>query len=101
VSAGMSGVTLNHELMRSINVQTKAAFERNAMAALGTAGFDGVIVTLDIDEAATSFEIRTAFVNAFGVVLRANNRNIDIKREIVKIVCAVCNIKEDRVFYVG
>ena len=101
VSAGMNNFTLNQELMRSINIQTKSAFERNAMTALSTAGFDGVIVTLDIDENAQSFTIRTAFVNALGVVLRGNLRGINIEREIVKIVCAICNIEEDRVFYVG
>ena len=101
VSAVSGGVELNTDLLQTINSQTAAAFERSAQNALETAGFGGIIITVDYDNNALSFKINRVFVNAFDVVLRGLTTGINIENEIIKIVCAVCNIDEGKVIYVG
>jgi hypothetical protein len=86
------GITLNQELMASINAQTAAAMQRNAQVALETAGFDGVIVTIHSGK---------IYINAFGVVLRHINTDITIEDEIIKIVRAVTNAPREVIYYVG
>jgi len=91
IEAG-GGIQLNSELIERINSQTAAALQRNATVALETAGFDGVIVTIHSG---------AVYVNAFGVVLRHTNQDIQIEQEIIIIVRAVTGASEEVVFYVG
>jgi hypothetical protein len=91
---------LDTQLIQTINSQTAAAMQRNAMTALSTAGFDSVIVTIDVEPNA-NFIIRSIYINAFDVVLRANPPNINIKQEIIKIVRAVTGASEEVIHYVG
>jgi len=86
------GFELNSELIEQINAQTAAALQRNAQLALEAAGFDGVIVTI---------QAGTVYVNAFGVVLRHTNPDIDIKNETIKIVRAVTGVSEEVIHYAG
>ena len=86
-------IELNTELMQRINTQSAAAFQRNTMAALSAAGFDGVIVTIHV-EPHTNFKIQAIYVNALGV-------NINNKQDIIKIVRAVTNAPEEVIHYVG
>ena len=94
-------IELNSELMQTINKQTAAAFQRNTENALSTAGFRNVIVTIEHDQNAMSFVIIRVFVNAFDVVLTNNVQAINIERDITRIVMAVTNVDEGRIFYVG
>jgi len=91
VEAG-GGFELNSELIEHINAQTATALQRNAHLALEAAGFDGVIVTL---------QSGTVYINAFGVVLRHTNTDINAKDEIIKIVQAVTNVPKEAIYYVG
>jgi hypothetical protein len=91
IEAG-GGIQLNQELIASINAQTAAALQRNAQAALETAGFDGVIVTVHSGK---------VYINAFGVVLRHTNTDINIREEVIKIVRAVTNASEEVIIYAG
>jgi len=91
IEAG-GGIQLNSGLTEQINAQTAAALQRNAQLALEAAGFDGVIVTIHAGN---------VYINAFGVVLRHTNTNIDIRQEVIKIVRAVTNAPEEGIIYVG
>lgn len=88
-------VVLNTELLQNINSQTARAFEHNTQTALEIANFENIIITIDYDKNATSFKITKVYVNALGA------NGIDIEKDVVKIVCAVCSVKEDIIFYVG
>ena len=85
-------IQLNTELMQTINNQTVVAYQKNCETALATAGFKDVIVTIVHDKNAAGFKINEIYVTGNG---------ISIKDEVVKIVCAVCNVDEGRVYYVG
>ena len=93
-AAVSGGVELNAGLLQTINKQSAAAFEKNTVQALEAAGFAGVIVTIDYDKAAMNFKINRVFVNAYGI-------DIGKEKDVRRIVCAVCNIKDSEVFYVG
>jgi len=84
IEAG-GGIQLNSEIIQTINAQTAAALQRNAMLALEAAGFDGVIVTIHPG---------AVYINAFSV-------DIDKKQDIIKIVRAVTHAPEEVIIYVG
>lgn len=86
-------IELDTELIEKINTQTAAAFQKNAMAALAAADFDGVIVTIQTENSAT-FKIKAIYINAIGV-------KINSKPDIIKIVREVCNVPEEVIHYVG
>ena len=98
IQAG-GALELDTELMQKINSQTAAATQRNAAAALETAGFEGVIVAIDA-RPDTTFKISAVYVNALGASCRNQTADIDMKQEIIKIVRAVCNVSEEVVYYV-
>ena len=87
------GIEINNELTQKINSQTAAAFEKNAQLALESAGYSGIIVTIDTDKQA-SFKIKAIYINALG-------SDINIKQDVIKIVRAVCNVGEEVIYYVG
>lgn len=93
-------IELNTELIEKINSQTAAAFERNAMNTLSTAGFDGVIITIDV-ATNTNFKINAVYVNALDVSFRNSGTDINIEQEVIKIVKLVCNVSEEVIYYVG
>ena len=100
-SAVNGSITMDTELLATINAQTASAIQVNTRNVLEVAGFENVIITIDYDKTNSSFQVARVFVNAFGVVLRHQDTGIDIEKEVTKIVCAVCNIDEGRVVYVG
>jgi len=85
------GVEINTELLEQINNQTAAAFQKNTENALRSAGFDNIIVTVDTEKGA-NFRIKAIYINALGL-------NINIKQDVIKIVCAVCNVSEEVIYY--
>ena len=101
IKAVSGDIQLNTELLQTINAQTANAFQRNTESALSAAGFRNVIVTIEHDPNAMGFVITRVFVNAFDVVLTNNVQAINIKAEIIRIVMAVCNVDQGRIFYVG
>ena len=87
------GIEVNTELLEKINAQSAAALQKNTQAALQSAGFDNIIVTIDAVKGA-NFKIKAIYVNAL-------SSNINIKQDVIKIVCAVCNVGEEVIYYAG
>lgn len=85
-------IELDSELIERINSQTAAALVRNTQAALETAGFDGVIVTIFND---------AVYVNALGASFRNQAANIDMKKGIIQIVSTITGASGEVINYVG
>lgn len=85
-------IELDSELIERINSQTAAALVRNTQAALETAGFDGVIVTVFND---------AVYVNALGASFRNQAANIDMKKGIIQIVSTITGASGEVINYVG
>jgi len=92
VGAGAT-IELDIALIEKINSQTATAVQRNTMIALETAGFSGVIVTVETDTNA-NFRIKAIYINALA-------QDIDKKPDIIKIVSQVANVSEEVIHYVG
>jgi len=86
-------IELDTRLMETINLQSATALQKNAQLALETAGFEGVIVTIDA-AANETFKIKAIYINALGA-------SINNKQDIIKIVRAVTNVPEEVIYYVG
>ena len=91
---------LDTALIQTINSQTAAALERNAMEALATAGFDGVIVTINTT-ANTNFAITAVYINALGIKIHQANQGLNTQQEVTKIVRAITGAPEEAIHYVG
>ena len=88
-SVNVSGaIKTDMVLLQTINANSAVAFERNAENVLSSSGYHGVIVTIDYDKNAAQFKIDKIYVNAW------NSTNNKIN-EIIRIVAAVCNVKEE------
>jgi hypothetical protein len=96
VNGGL-GYELNEELLQTINNQTAMALQKTCENSLRIAGFENVLVTLSLSEG-KNFAIDSVYVNAYGVVLTSNKPNIDIPKDITKIVAMICSVAEDKVF---
>jgi len=82
------GVTIDNDLLQTINNNSALAFARNAENALSTAGMPGLLVTIEHDRNSPSFKINRIFVNAWG------STNIDTDL-VIRIVATVCNVPQD------
>jgi len=86
-------IEINTELLERINSQSAEALEKNTRRALESAGFENIIVTIDTQPQA-NFKIKAIYINALG-------SNINIRQDVIKIVCAVCNVSEEVIYYAG
>ena len=62
-------------------------------------GIYGAVVSISANIFERNMEINAVYVDLYNVVISNENKNINIKTEVVRVVLNYINIKEDKVIF--
>ena len=94
-----SGLDYNWELVGHLNSASAQAAQRRLETSLNNFGIQNVLVTITYDRNSPSFVIQDVHINAWGVVLREDRRNINVRQEVIRIAMLTLNIREEQIRY--